>query len=53
MFVCDLFVAFWRLLSELLISTHPQINHGHFDQARLSVPVLLCITCSTWLRGGF
>jgi processive 1,2-diacylglycerol beta-glucosyltransferase len=39
---------------DLLISTHPHINRGHFNLARRVVgPSLRCITCCTELDGGF
>ncbi|WP_186539331.1 hypothetical protein [Synechococcus sp. BIOS-E4-1] len=42
-----------RLQPDLLISTHPHINRGHFDLAKRVVPGLRCITCCTELEGGF
>ena len=42
-----------RLKPDLLISTHPQINRGHFDLAQRVLPGLGCITCCTELEGGF
>ncbi len=42
-----------RLQPDLLISTHPHINRGHFDLARRVCPNLRCITCCTELDGGF
>ncbi len=49
---------FIRLLRQfqpdLIISTHPHINRGHFDLAKRVVgPSLRCITCCTELDGGF
>ena len=39
---------------DLIISTHPHINRGHFDLAKRVVgPSLRCITCCTELDGGF
>lgn len=38
---------------DLLISTHPHINRGHFHLARRVLPNLRCITCCTELDGGF
>ena len=39
---------------EIIISTHPHINRGHFDLAkRIIGPSLRCITCCTELDGGF
>ncbi len=39
---------------DVLISTHPHTNRGHFDLARRVVgPQLRCITCCTELDGGF
>ncbi len=39
---------------ELIISTHPHINRGHFDLAkRVLGPSLRTITCCTELDGGF
>ncbi|MCP9807971.1 hypothetical protein KBY58_00810 [Cyanobium sp. HWJ4-Hawea] len=39
---------------DLLISTHPHTNRGHFDLAkRVLGPQLRCITCCTELDGGF
>jgi UDP-N-acetylglucosamine:LPS N-acetylglucosamine transferase len=39
---------------DLLISTHPHINRGHFDLARRVLGrQLRCITCNTELAGGF
>lgn len=39
---------------DLLISTHPHTNRGHFDLAKRVVgPQLRCITCCTELDGGF
>ena len=41
-----------RLQPDLLISTHPHINRGHFDLARRVCPEMRCIICcamSTWL----
>jgi len=39
---------------DVLISTHPHINRGHFNLARRVVgPSLRCITCCTELAGGF
>ena len=42
-----------RLKPDLLISTHPHINRGHFDLAPRLLPGLRCITCCTELDGGF
>ncbi len=42
-----------RLQPDLLISTHPHINRGHFDLAQRVLPGLRCITCCTELDGGF
>lgn len=43
-----------RLRPDVLISTHPHINRGHFDLAkRVLGPQLRCITCCTELDGGF
>ena len=42
-----------RLKPDLLISTHPHINRGHFDLAQRVLPGLRCITCCTELEGGF
>ncbi|WP_320675168.1 MGDG synthase family glycosyltransferase [Prochlorococcus sp. MIT 1341] len=49
---------FIRLLKhfrpEVIISTHPHINRGHFDLAkRILGESLRCITCCTELDGGF
>lgn len=42
----------WR--PDLLISTHPHTNRGHFDLAkRVLGSQLRCITCCTELSGGF
>jgi processive 1,2-diacylglycerol beta-glucosyltransferase len=39
---------------DLLISTHPHTNRGHFDLAKRVVgPQLRCVTCCTELDGGF
>jgi UDP-N-acetylglucosamine:LPS N-acetylglucosamine transferase len=39
---------------DLLISTHPHINRGHFNLAKRVVgPQLRCVTCCTELGGGF
>jgi len=39
---------------DVLISTHPHTNRGHFDLAkRVLGPQLRCITCCTELEGGF
>lgn len=39
---------------DVLISTHPHINRGHFDLAkRVLGPQLRCITCCTELAAGF
>lgn len=39
---------------DLLISTHPHTNRGHFDLAKSVLgPQLRCITCCTELDGGF
>ena len=50
--------AFIRLLRDVrpdvLISTHPHCNRGHFDLARRVLgPQLRCITCNTEIAGGF
>lgn len=43
-----------RFQPDLLISTHPHTNRGHFDLAkRVLGPQLRCITCCTELDGGF
>ena len=42
-----------RLQPDLLISTHPHTNRGHFDLAKRILPELRCITCCTELDGGF
>jgi len=42
-----------RLQPDLLISTHPHINRGHFDLAQRVLPGLRCMTCCTELDGGF
>ena len=42
-----------HLQPDLLISTHPHINRGHFDLAKRILPGLRCITCCTELEGGF
>lgn len=43
-----------RFRPELIISTHPHTNRGHFAYAkRLLGPQLRCITCCTELAGGF
>ena len=43
-----------RLRPDLLISTHPHTNRGHFPYAkRLLGPQLRCLTCCTELAGGF
>ena len=42
-----------KLQPDLLISTHPHINRGHFDLARRVCPEMRCITCCTELDGGF
>ena len=41
------------LRPDLLISTHPHTNRGHFDLAQRILPGLRCITCCTELDGGF
>lgn len=41
------------LQPDLLISTHPHANRGHFDLAQRVLPGLRCITCCTELDGGF
>ncbi|MBM5785476.1 MAG: hypothetical protein FJ076_11780 [Cyanobacteria bacterium K_DeepCast_35m_m1_288] len=39
---------------DLVISTHPHTNRGHFDLAKRVVgPQLRCVTCCTELDGGF
>ncbi len=43
-----------RFRPDLLISTHPHTNRGHFDLAKRVVgPSLRCVTCCTELSGGF
>ena len=42
-----------RLKPDLLISTHPHSNRGHFDLAQRLLPGVRCITCCTELSGGF
>ncbi len=43
-----------RFRPEVIISTHPHINRGHFDLAkRILGKSLRCITCCTELDGGF
>ena len=43
-----------RFQPDLLISTHPHTNRGHFDLAkRVLGPQVRCITCNTELEGGF
>ena len=43
-----------RFRPELIISTHPHTNRGHFAYAkRLLGPQLRCLTCCTELAGGF
>ena len=43
-----------RFRPDLVISTHPHINRGHFDLAkRVLGPQVRCITCNTELEGGF
>jgi UDP-N-acetylglucosamine:LPS N-acetylglucosamine transferase len=43
-----------RFRPDVVISTHPHINRGHFDLAkRVLGPQLRCITCNTELDGGF
>lgn len=43
-----------RFQPDLLISTHPHTNRGHFDLAKRVVGTQLrCITCCTELDGGF
>ncbi|MCT0200211.1 hypothetical protein KQ313_11025 [Synechococcus sp. CS-1325] len=43
-----------RCLPDLLISTHPHTNRGHFDLAKRVVgPQLRCIVCCTEVDGGF
>ena len=42
-----------RLKPDLLISTHPHINRGHFDLAQRVLPGLRCVICCTELEGGF
>lgn len=43
-----------RFRPDVLISTHPHINRGHFDLAkRVLGSQLRCITCNTELAGGF
>ena len=41
-----------RLQPDLLISTHPHINRGHFDLAQRVLPRLRCMICCTELDGG-
>jgi processive 1,2-diacylglycerol beta-glucosyltransferase len=39
---------------DVLISTHPHLNRGHFDLAkRVLGPGLRCVICNTELDGGF
>ena len=43
-----------RFKPDLLISTHPHTNRGHFPFAkRVLGPQLRCLTCCTELSGGF
>jgi len=43
-----------RFRPDVLISTHPHINRGHFDLAkRVLGSTVRCITCNTELDGGF
>ena len=43
-----------RFRPDLIISTHPHTNRGHFAYAkRLLGPQLRCLTCCTELDGGF
>jgi len=43
-----------RCRPDLLISTHPHTNRGHFDLAKRVVgPQLRCIVCCTEVDGGF
>ncbi|NDC15276.1 MAG: hypothetical protein EBZ76_08930 [Synechococcaceae bacterium WB9_2_170] len=43
-----------RFRPDVLISTHPHINRGHFDLAkRVLGPNVRCITSNTELAGGF
>ena len=43
-----------RFGPDLIISTHPHTNRGHFAYAkRLLGPQLRCLTCCTELAGGF
>ena len=43
-----------RFRPDLIISTHPHTNRGHFAYAkRLLGPQLRCLTCCTELAGGF
>ena len=43
-----------RFRPELIISTHPHTNRGHFAFAkRVLGPQLRCLTCCTELAGGF
>jgi len=43
-----------RFRPDVLISTHPHINRGHFDLAkRVLGAQVRCITCNTELEGGF
>ena len=43
-----------RFRPDVLVSTHPHINRGHFDLAkRVLGRQLRCITCCTELDGGF
>ena len=43
-----------RFQPDVLISTHPHINRGHFDLAKRVLGARLrCITCNTELEGGF
>ena len=43
-----------RFCPDLLISTHPHTNRGHFDLAKRVVgPHLRCLVCCTEVDGGF
>ena len=42
-----------KIQPDLLISTHPHTNRGHFELARRVCPGLRCIICCTELDGGF
>jgi hypothetical protein len=42
-----------KIQPDLLISTHPHTNRGHFELARRVCPRLRCMVCCTELDGGF